>query len=200
MKIVTFISEDFQENTYFLINNNDAVIIDPGLKIESIKPFISKEKLKIKYVLLTHGHYDHIASAASLPVLFYAHEDEKLLMEDGEINLSVYVKNKNITLKNIRYFSGEKYEMDNFEIYHTPGHTAGSVIIKAGNNLFTGDTLFLDTVGRTDLPTGDARKLQQSLEIFDSFDKNIMCFPGHGKPFKLSDAYKYNYFLSEKRV
>lgn len=200
MKIVTFISKDFQENTYFLIDNNEAIIIDPGINIELIKPFILKKKLKIKYVLLTHGHYDHIVSTAAFDVVIYAHEQERLLIEDAKMNLSIFALNKKIILKNVKYYTDPIFELDNFKIFHTPGHTAGSVIIKTGNYLFTGDTLFLDTVGRSDLPTGDAEKLQQSLTIFDRFDKKTICYPGHGKPFRLLDAYKYNYFLSKKRI
>ncbi len=193
MEVITLISEDFQENTYLLIKGSDAVIIDPGINPTILKSEISNKNLKIKFILLTHGHYDHIASAASLSDSVYAHEDEKLLIEDEEMNLSVYVINKKIILKNVKYFSGNKYEIEDFEIFHTPGHTAGSVIIKINNYLFTGDTLFLDTVGRSDLPTGDARKLQQSIKIFNKFDKNTLCYPGHGQSFRLSEAFKYNY-------
>ncbi|MBP7792390.1 MAG: MBL fold metallo-hydrolase [Candidatus Goldbacteria bacterium] len=196
MEIIHFTTEDFGENTYFLINNGELVIIDPGINAELLKSEISKRNLKIKYVLLTHGHYDHILSAPYLNAVLCAHEDEKILIEDAELNLSVYATNKKIILKNVKYFSGENYEIENFEIFHTPGHTAGSVIIKTGNNLFTGDTLFYDTVGRTDLPTGDAVKLRESLKIFKNFDKKTVCYPGHGNSFLLSDAFRYNYFLS----
>lgn len=198
MEILTFVSDDFQENTYFIIDNNEVVIIDPGIDAIKIKSEISKRNLKIKYTLLTHGHYDHILSAAALDSVIYAHEDEKIILEDPEINLSLYISSKKLILKNVKYFTGSKFELDNFEIFHTPGHTSGSVIIKIYNNLFTGDTLFLDTVGRTDLPSGDMNKLLNSLKIFHRFDKNIICYPGHGNFFMLSDALKYNYFLQNQ--
>lgn len=190
MEIVTFVSSDFQENTYFLIKNNELIIIDPGIDEEKIKSEIKKRDLKLKYVLLTHGHYDHILSAPAIDTIVYAHEDEKMLLQDAELNLSIYISNRKIILKNVKYFTGGFFELDNFEIFHTPGHTAGSVVIKIDNNLFTGDTLFLDTVGRTDLPTSNAKRLQESLKIFKNYDKNTMCYPGHGQSFKLSDAFK----------
>ncbi len=199
MEVLTFISDDFQENTYFLIDNKNLIIIDPGVDFKLIKSEISKNKFIIKYILLTHGHYDHIISAAGLDAVIYAHENEKILIEDAELNLSVYAINNKIILKNVNYYTGPKYELDNFEIFHTPGHTDGSVIIKSGNNLFTGDTLFFNTVGRTDLPTGDSLKLQESLEIFKKFSKNTICYPGHGAPpFLLGDAFKQNYFLKNR--
>jgi len=195
MQVVTLTSDGFQENTYILILDKEIIIIDPGVEKDKIKSELLKYNKKLKYILLTHGHYDHILSANFFNTLIYAHEDEKLLIEDEEMNLSILLMNKKLILKNVKYYSGGKFEIDNFEVYHTPGHTSGSVIIKYGNNLFTGDTLFLNTVGRSDLPTGNSKILQKSLQIFKCFDKRTICYPGHGNPFKLEDAFKYNYFL-----
>jgi glyoxylase-like metal-dependent hydrolase (beta-lactamase superfamily II) len=172
------------------------VVIDPGASILEMRSIIANLKSSVKYALLTHGHYDHIISALVLGAPVYAHEAEKSMLEDPKINLSSHIR-QNIILKNVNYFRGKTRKLDEFEIFHTPGHTAGSVIIKTGTNLFTGDTLFLDTVGRTDGPTGDAKQLKASLKIFDSFDKDLMCYPGHGEPFLLSEAYEANYFLKK---
>lgn len=195
MQIVTVTSPDFQENTYLVVRDSQAVVIDPGSDAAEIKSQILNHKSQIKYILLTHGHYDHILGASAMAAPIYAHEAEKQMIETPEINLSSFVAGDRISIKGVNYFGGAVHKMDEFEFYHTPGHTAGCVVIKAGNNLFTGDTLFEDTVGRTDVPTGDSKELRKSLKIFDSFDKNLMCYPGHGAPFLLADAYKVNYFL-----
>jgi hydroxyacylglutathione hydrolase len=195
MEIITLISDDFEENTYILEYRGNAVVIDPGADANILKSKIQDLKLNLKYILLTHGHYDHILAAQALNAPIYAHENEKNMLEDPSVNLSARVIKPPLSFKNVNYYKNNPYKLDTFEIFHTPGHTAGSVVIKEGNDLFTGDTLFIDTVGRTDMPTGDSKKLKESLKIFNSFDKNTMCYPGHGEPFILKDAYKNNYFL-----
>lgn len=195
MRILTLVSSDFEENTYLLVEGGNAVVIDPGASPLEIQSFLAGQKAKIRYILLTHGHYDHILAAQQLNCPVYAHEAEKKMLEDPNTNLSARIIKPALSLKNVNYYKGSAYKMDTFEIFHTPGHSAGSVVIKEGNDLFTGDTLFFDTVGRTDVPTGSAKTLKESLKVFDNLDKGLVCYPGHGEPFKLSEAYKSNYFL-----
>lgn len=197
MRVETLVSGGFEENTYLLSDGKDAYVIDPGIDASAIHSVIYNLHSTLKYVLLTHGHYDHIIGAQALNAPIYAHEGEKALIESGTVNLSAYITGKEISLKSVNYIKGVKAEMGGFEFYHTPGHTAGSMVIKAGDALFTGDTLFYDTVGRTDVPTGDSRLLRASLKVFDGFDKGLTCYPGHGEPFKLGDAFKVNYFLKK---
>jgi len=194
VKVKTLVSGDFGENTYIVERKSGKILIDPGFE-----QGISLPDKDFKYILLTHGHYDHIRGALLFdPNIIFAHESEKELLEDAAKNMSAYIGGE-IVLENIRYFSGERYDMDGIEFFHTPGHTSGCVVIKIEDCCFSGDTLFEDTVGRTDLPTGDSRALQKSLALFDSFDKDTLVYPGHGKPFKLSDAYDINYFLGKKK-
>ncbi|MFP4467117.1 MAG: MBL fold metallo-hydrolase [Candidatus Goldiibacteriota bacterium] len=191
VKVETFVSEDFGENTYLAERGGEKILIDPGLSAGKNLP----AREEIKYVLLTHGHYDHIKGVSKeWGDIVFAHMSEKELLRDASKNLSAFI-GEEIVLDNINYYSGEKYEMDGIEFYHTPGHTPGSVVIKIGNVCFTGDTLFEDTVGRTDLPGSDPRALQKSLCVFDAFDADTVMYPGHGRPFKLPEAYKKNYFL-----
>jgi hydroxyacylglutathione hydrolase len=197
MKIITLVSSDFEENTYLLIDGNNAVVIDPGVSLLEIQSFLASHKATIRYILLTHGHYDHILAAQQLNAPIYAHENEEKMLKDPDLNLSARIIKPSLSLNNINTYKGSMHKLDTFDIFHTPGHSAGSVVIKEGNDLFTGDTLFLDTVGRTDVPTGDSKQLRQSLKVFDSLDKGLMCYPGHGGPFLLGAAYAVNYFLKK---
>jgi len=197
-RVITLTEPSIAENTYIVISGSKAAVIDPGADIETIKSEVSKAGAEIASVLLTHGHYDHIASAKRLDAKIYAHENERPLLENPAINMSAYAKSGPVALDKAVYLDGEEANADGFVFYHTPGHTSGSCVIKYGDLLFTGDTLFLDTVGRTDLPTGDPRAMKESLKVFGSFDCDIMCYPGHGSPFKLKDAYRVNYFLRAK--
>lgn len=195
MEIKTITSELIMENTYIVKRESDIIVIDPGCSPEQLHSQISNFKSQIKYVLLTHGHYDHTASLENFDKSkIYAHIDEKPLIENPEYNMSAYA-GKPVKYTGINYYAGKIHEMDGIKFYHVPGHTAGGVIIEMENFLFTGDTLFADTVGRTDIPTGDSDKLRKSLEVFDSFDKNIICYPGHGSRFSLANAFKTNYYL-----
>ncbi len=197
MEIKTITSELIMENTYIVKRESDIIVIDPGCSPEQLQFQISNFKSQIKYVLLTHGHYDHTASLENFDKSkIYAHIDEKPLIEDASLNMS-FLTGDNFEFEGINYYSGKTHEMDGVKFYHVPGHTNGGVIIEMGNCLFTGDTLFADTVGRTDIPTGSAEKLRKSLDIFGFFDKGIMCYPGHGEPFKLGRAYESNYFLKK---
>jgi hydroxyacylglutathione hydrolase len=195
MKVITLVSDTYRENTYILVNDSFCVVVDPGADAGEIQSQITNLKLQIKYILLTHGHYDHILGALALHSPIYAHENEKILLENSGLNLSAYAGTADISLDKVIFLNGENGKLDEFEFIHTPGHTAGCMVVKTGNILFTGDTLFLDTVGRTDVPTGDSKQLLKSLKVFDTLDKNLVCYPGHGEPFILADAYKVNCFL-----
>lgn len=87
--------------------------------------------------------------------------------------------------------------MNKFEFTHVPGHTGGCVLIGYEKHLFTGDTLFFDTVGRTDVPTGSSHRLKESLAVFDNMSEDLVCYPGHGDSFMLKTAREVNYFLKK---
>jgi glyoxylase-like metal-dependent hydrolase (beta-lactamase superfamily II) len=198
MEIITVTDPMMGENCYLLIEEKQVVIIDPGLDYEKIKDELDIRKLKVKYILLTHGHYDHTYSLKyfkDIPI--YAHEKEKILLEDPEKNLSSYT-DELLSAKDITYYRGQRVVMDEFEFVHSPGHTDGSVLIISGNNVFTGDTLFYDSIGRTDMPSGDPKKMKESLKLFSNINDNSMIYPGHGNCFKLADAYKINFFLKRQ--
>lgn len=196
MKIITINDNEFDENTYIILLHNKTIIIDPGSSFKSIKAYLGTQQITL--VLLTHGHYDHISSITYFKkTKIYAHLKEKKLLADPLKNLSFIFLNP-LKITDINFFNGMKINLEcNITAYHTPGHTMGSVIYVIENNIFTGDTLFFDTVGRTDLPTGNEKLLHESLKLFSCFNKNSNIFPGHGKPFILKDAFLYNNFISK---
>lgn len=181
---------DFAENTYIIKEKNEAVIIDPGAKIDDIKEFVESEEVEVKYILLTHGHVDHIFSVNECIDYFncdvYIHEKERDFLFDPNLNLSS-MSYKRITVKNknkVKTFTEEtSFELpyNNIDVTHNPGHTRGSSSFTYKNFVFSGDTLFKDGVGRTDLPTGSSVDLEKSInKMLNKFKDNMVVYPGHG--------------------
>lgn len=173
MKIKTFLVGPLLTNCYLLISDNEAVLIDPGFLTKEILKEIEGKKLL--YIILTHYHWDHILGAKKLKektgakILIHK-EDKKFLKFEVDQLLD----------------GGEeiRFGKEFLKIIHTPGHTPGSISILVQNFLFTGDTLFEDGVGRTDLPGGSEKDLQKSLKILEKIIKpKMQILPGHGSSF-----------------
>ena len=186
-------------NTYILSKGNDVIIIDPACKIEKLEPYI-KDK-NVLAVLLTHGHFDHIKTVDSLynkyklPV--YVHKDDEHLIRDKN-------QSTNFGLSEVIYVSSPclYYEEGSirigdftFDVIYTPGHTKGSVCIAIEDYLFTGDTLFRLSVGRTDLDGGSASNLRNSLRILSNIQKDYIVCPGHDAQTRLEIEKRENIYL-----
>ncbi len=187
------------ENTYFLIENNKAIVIDPGSSFEKTEKFA--EGIDIEYIFLTHCHYDHITCANELKEKYNA---KVCCTKECEEN----VKNPNVSLTLMGL--GKKLIVDadiildeDFDFYgnkikiiKTPGHTSCSTVFLAGENLFSGDTIFYQNVGRWDLPTGDGDTLVSSIrEKIYTLPENINIYPGHGKSTSVEYEKKYNMYV-----
>lgn len=164
----------------------DAVLIDPGADVEKIDDCLSSHGLIPRAVLLTHAHFDHCNAAYVFQkrgCKIYLHaDDEVLVTSDGnlanEMGLVFHAFHPD------RYLAdGDKIEECGltFTVLHTPGHTGGSVCYLLDDIIFTGDTLFCMSVGRTDLPTGNVRALLESVrnKLF-TLDGDYTVYPGHG--------------------
>lgn len=198
MEIKRFVLGPISTNTYLLIDGKDAILIDPASKPEKLIEILGD--LNLIAILLTHGHFDHIKAVDGLydkyhcPV--YLHEADEELARDkysGEsFGLVSYItcpiQKLNEGILKIGSF--------NVEVIFTPGHTEGSVIYVIGKNIFTGDTLFRGSVGRTDLKGGDMRKLKDSLRVFKQFNDNYNIYPGHDETSTLLDELANNYYLN----
>lgn len=193
-------------NCYLLINeeNSDAVLIDPAGDASAIKKMLERNKCRLSAVLLTHGHYDHIGAAERIKdeygVKVYAGEQEKELLADPYMNLSGHMDRENITLSADEWLSdGQHISPAGFDILaiHTPGHTEGgmSYYVEEAGILFSGDTLFEGSVGRTDFATGSFSKIVSSIKgkLFKLPD-DTKVFPGHGDCTTIADEKKYNPF------
>jgi len=187
-----------QANCYVVKNDGDLFVIDPGARPERIKTYLAQGD-RINAILLTHGHFDHIGAVDELAKEFkcpvYLHEDDEELVLDSELN---YSQTRNVTVKSPLTFFKEgvfRLSATEFHIIHAPGHTKGSVLIGIQNELFTGDVLFKNSVGRTDLTGGNDREMKASLRIIKTLDKNLRVHPGHGESTTIESELKSNPFL-----
>lgn len=206
MQIKPIINMEFGQNAYLVYKepNGDAFIIDPGGYADKIKALIEKENLNLKYIILTHGHGDHIFNVQPLmeeypDAVLTADFDEKETLKNPELNLSRGIGMSGISLNPGKFVSdGEKLEVSGIELVflHTPGHTPGGMCIVADKNcIFTGDTLFAGSIGRTDLPGGDYNVMMNSLERLKRLDHDMKVYPGHGPETTIGKEIKYNPFL-----
>lgn len=181
----------FTENTYIINEGKDAFIIDPGASLDKIKSYIEKKDLNVKAVLLTHGHFDHIlyinevVEEYKCPV--YLHKDERNFLFDPTLNLSSSI-DKKIVFKEKELINAFEtpYQIklgnETINVLHTPGHSRGSVCYEYGTVVFTGDTLFRGSIGRSDLPTSNSNALNASLlKIIETYHDNTLIYPGHGE-------------------
>lgn len=196
MDIVKIVQEKMSQNTYLIIENGTAILIDAGVYLsqieENLKVFSPKPKLSA--VFLTHAHFDHIEELDNIVAKYncpvYIYEGGKSHLYDESKNLSYLSPNpfKIKTRKNIKTFEdGDVIKFGDIEIncYNTPGHSVDSSCYIIGDNMFTGDTIFRVEVGRTDLYSGDGNMLKISLErIRNDLSENVKTFyAGHGSNF-----------------
>lgn len=188
-------------NTYILIDKltNKASIIDPAYDGKYLLDVIEKESITLDSVIVTHAHADHIGGISEiqeqLNVPIYIHELDEKGLNDDKINEQEIVKIKvgKIDTSNIKTVKDK--DIINIggiqlEVIHTLGHTKGSIMLYSSkyNIIFSGDTLFSNTYGRTDLYWSDKQKMGDTLDkIFDRFDL-VMIYPGHDEEFNLNDA------------
>lgn len=207
-EITRFVVNEFGTNCYIYkdIQSEFGLVIDPGGEPQQILNFLKTNKIKLQHVVLTHAHYDHIKSLEDIlevyPVEVVIHEEELSVILDDAQNLSLLFGTK--AIKKHEYINWLKVkDMDiitcgqqDLYVLHTPGHTKGSICLYIKDKyLFTGDTLFCGSVGRTDFPTGDITQLDNSLKRIFSLPKHVEFFPGHNNPCVLSEEITHNPFV-----
>ncbi|WP_018247737.1 MBL fold metallo-hydrolase [Orenia marismortui] len=193
-------------NCYIVANEKkEAVIIDPGSQAEDILKIINEHDLNVKYIINTHGHNDHIAANPKLlestGAELLIHSQDSEFLQNPELNLSFFIGEMGQELKcpnaDRLLEDGDTIEIGDleFKVIHTPGHTPGSICMKLGNILFTGDTIFATGVGRTDFPKGSYQSLRESITKILEFEEDLKICPGHGAETTLNRARKENSYL-----
>ena len=187
-------------NCYFLQDEESGLmaIIDPGDDWERILHQVKKAEGEVKYILLTHGHYDHTTAVPDLVkalpgVQVYIHQADANGAGSQLFPLAAQVKDLN------NYDEGDTLSLGSLtiEVLHTPGHSKGSVTLKVWDVLFTGDTLFCGSCGRTDLRGGSYEQIMQSLKRLGELKGDFHVCPGHEATSTLERERKYNPFLLE---
>ncbi len=179
-----------QSNGYLIEEDGSAVLIDCGGDGSEILELAAAKGLKIKAVLLTHGHIDHIEGADRVIEQYqcplYVHENDVEFLYNARLNLSPQIYRIPVVLKSaaIAFKDNERLKFDslNFDVIHTPGHTPGSVCFRIGENLFTGDTLFFNSVGNEFPPYGNfALEIESIRNRLFTLESDLICYPGHGE-------------------
>ena len=188
-------------NCYIIEHNNKCYIIDPGYEKERVIEYIKKYNLEVLGILLTHGHIDHIGAINAFDVPVYLHEKEFEIIEDNVKNgFKFYGREKEYELKDINLipiYDEYVLNLDDKQIVtmYTPGHTIGGVCYKIEDDLYTGDTLFENAVGKWTFPTGDLETLKRTVvNLIDSQEEHIKIHPAHGASSTIGQEKKYNDF------
>lgn len=203
MIIKTFIEPPIENNNYLLIDeeSKEAALVDCSSMDDNILIELKKNNAILKYVLLTHGHFDHIGGLNDLP------EGVQVLMHENDME---WIREVNTYLPMIGMPTMEiptihKHIKDNdiiklgnteIKVIHTPGHTQGGVCFYTEGHLFSGDTIFRESVGRCDLPGGDFNQIVDSIEqrVFELAEETII-YPGHGKTTTVGWEKVHNSFM-----
>lgn len=203
LKVGRMILGMVQTNCYFVYDEDtrEAVVIDPAKN--GLYDKLSESGLKVAGVLLTHGHFDHIMGTNELTeksgTKLYALKEEDELCKDPALNASQEIRRPYSAVPDILLSDGQEFEIAGikFKVIATPGHTVGSCCfyIESEKWLFTGDTLFNGSIGRSDLPTGDERQIMKSVHLLtETFDDDVKIYPGHGDMSTIGEEKKYNPF------
>jgi glyoxylase-like metal-dependent hydrolase (beta-lactamase superfamily II) len=180
-----------------------GVVIDPGDDSDVILKKIKELNITIKYILATHGHFDHVGAVAPLKrelnVEFLAHEDDLFFIEDGEKSAREWGIHIEQPPKPDRFIKdGEKIKVGGFEleVLHTPGHSPGGVSFLNNRMVFSGDTLFQGSIGRTDFRKGSFEVLAKSIKIrLYTLPDDTIVYTGHGPVTTIGDEKRYNAFV-----
>ena len=192
LNIHTLVLGMYQVNCYVVhkADSDRCVVIDPGYEPERISAFLKEKGLVLDAILLTHGHFDHVGAVRDLA---------------AQTDCKVFLRAEEKTMPH-QLTAGALYATDEYAprfqiagldvtVLHTPGHTPGSVCLLIEDAMFSGDTLFAGSCGRTDLPGGDWATIRRSLQRLKELPGDYRVYPGHGEDTTLEAERSYNPYL-----
>lgn len=199
MKIRRFVEGPVMTNMYVVSDeNNEGFLVDCAYPSERVKQYIEDNNITICFIIQTHTHFDHVLGLEYFKGLYgvkvYASEDSKEIANDKDYNLA-YSYDVNVPID--KYLKdGEVFSKYNILAIKTPGHTMDSMSYKIGDVLFSGDTLFRESIGRTDFPGGNYNQIIDSIKNkFSKFDGDTKVLSGHGEDTTISYEFNNNPFL-----
>ena len=194
LKIHTLTLGMYQTNTYIIHDeaSRTCCVIDPGYQADTILDEVEALGLTVEAVLLTHGHFDHVGAVKEIA----AETDCKVFLHTQDLTMPPMMTAGTLYYTD-SYGEGTQLNLAGLSIgvLHTPGHTPGSVCLMVGSSMFSGDTLFAGSCGRTDLPGGDWKTIRESLGRLASLEDDFTVFPGHGESTTLALEKQYNPYL-----
>ena len=208
MEIKLLVLPPLGTNCYLVkTGENSGVVIDPADKGKDVVAAAKEFGMDIKKILLTHGHFDHTGGVTDIKKLtdapVFIHKDDECMLSDGNKALAYFCPTKKFVEKEADFTFGDGDEIVQdgvvFKVMHTPGHSAGSscflVETDGENYMFAGDTIFKDSIGRSDGYSGDYIVQKATLEKLKALDKDYIILSGHGEDTTLEEEKRYNPFL-----
>ncbi len=205
MELIPYYGEGISSNSYLLVSGGDAVLIDCAVPLTTLKNDLKRYGAELKYIVLTHGHFDHIAtldevrSATGAEVLIHERDAEMLSdsLKNGYSDFFIgefFADPASGTLSNGDVINTGDISLT---VIHTPGHSRGSVCLEWEGYLFTGDTLFASNIGRSDLYGGDGATIMRSLRMLAGMKPSLEIYPGHGPASTIEREVRCNYYIRD---
>lgn len=206
MEIVTLAVGPLQSNCYIISDEKslDALVVDPGDEPERITSVIDQKKLRVRFIVCTHGHFDHLGGVAALK----GRTGAQIVLHRSDLEIYRHAKTQAASWG---YEMAQPPEPDvfvkegdvlllgnlNLRVLSTPGHSPGGICLYGGGILVTGDTVFAGSVGRTDLYGGDMEEMKRSFVRIISLPPETRILPGHGSLSTVGEEKNMNFFIHE---
>lgn len=196
---------DIYTNCYLVADpeSKEGVVIDPGADFDKIWKNIEKYGIIVKKIVATHGHYDHLGAVNELrkktKAVFLIHKEDVIFAEHPETNGSALFGDGTVSAKVDAFLKeGDVVKAGKLElkVIHTPGHSPGGICLYTDGELFSGDTLFLNSIGRTDFPNASYELIMESLAKLMKLPEATRVYPGHGQYTTIGEEKKNNPFLN----